>query len=102
MELSVRRERYAMTQSGPETPGFLVAWRVRSLRKQLGLKQDEMVRRLAEQGLEISQATYSRIEVGKSEIVKGANYLVGLATALDCSVTYLLGLTSKPSKWTPD
>lgn len=91
-----------MTQSGPETPGFLVAWRVRSLRKQLGLKQEEMVRRLAGQGLEISQATYSRIEVGKSEIVKGSNYLVGLATALDCSVTYLLGLTSKPSKWTPD
>lgn len=91
-----------MDQRGPETPGFLVAWRVRTMRKQLGLKQDEVVRRMREKGLDLSQATYSRIEVGKSEIVKGANYLVALSEALECTVTYLLGLTSKPSKWTPD
>lgn len=91
-----------MDQRGPETPGFLVAWRVRQLRKELGLKQDEVVRIMREKGVELSQATYSRIEVGKSEIVKGSNYLVALSEALGCSVTYLLGLTSKPSKWTPD
>lgn len=87
---------------GPDTPGFLVAWRVRSLRRFLGMKQDDVVSRMRAEGLDLSTATYSRIEVGKAEIVKGANYLVSLAKALDCSVTFLLGLTTEPSKWNPD
>lgn len=87
---------------GPGSAGHLVSWRARERRKSLSLSQHEVALKMGAEGVDISDATYSRIEIGKNELVKDVNTLIALSRALDCTVTYLVGLTSRYDKWTPD
>jgi transcriptional regulator with XRE-family HTH domain len=71
-----------------------------SRRQDLGLTQAELRDRLERGGVDVSHATVSAWEWGRPRMA--VDQLIGLAGALECSVTYLLGLTAKPDKWTPD
>ncbi len=82
--------------------GHRVSLRARQRRIDLGLTQPQVVEALQLVGVNTSVSSYSRLETGKAELVKCAANLVGLALALDCSVTYLLGLSSQPGEWAPD
>jgi len=76
---------------------------IRRRRKEVELSQDqavEQIKKLA--GLEISVATYSRCETGKTELEHGGVDLLALARGLHCSPTYLLGLTGDPTSWKPE
>lgn len=77
----------------------LVSQRLRARRLALGLTQQQVVTRLGRRGTRTSNRALSGFE-------RGAGLDVGklpeLAAALDCSVTYLLGLTDDPRRWKPD
>jgi transcriptional regulator with XRE-family HTH domain len=81
---------------------YWISRRLRRRRRELGMTQDEMIRRLAEAGLHLSAASLSRAEAGQAQVAKGGLLFVSFARALRCSVTYLLGLTSDPDRWEPD
>lgn len=68
-------------------------------RHELGLTQRDVVERLEILGLATSNRTLSAMEHGQGLDV---GRLPELAIALDCTVTYLLGLTTEPSRWVPD
>ena len=69
---------------------WLCARRLRDRRRELGLTQCEVVERLAALGVESTNRTLSAIEHGQGVDI---GRLPELAVALDCTVTYLLGLT---------
>lgn len=73
--------------------------RIRQRRADLGLTQADVVSRLAQSGLDLTDGSLSNMERGQGLVV---GKLPALAVALECTVTYLLGLTANPGKWTPD
>jgi transcriptional regulator with XRE-family HTH domain len=77
----------------------LCARRIGERRRQLGLTQCDVVERLKTQGLAATNRTLSAMEHGQGVDV---GRLPELAVALDCTVSYLLGLTTEPTRWAPD
>jgi transcriptional regulator with XRE-family HTH domain len=78
---------------------LVVSHRLRARRLQLGLTQKQLVSRLARRGIRTTNKTLSSFEHGAGvDVVR----LPELAAALDCTVTYLLGLTEEPARWEPD
>lgn len=77
---------------------LLITQRLRQRRDDLGLTQKQIVTRLARCGLVTTNRALSSLEHGAGlDVAK----LPELATALDCTVTYLLGLTDDPHSWQP-
>lgn len=80
------------------TRHVLVAQRLRQRRDELGLTQKQIVTRLARCGLRTTNRALSSLEHGSGlDVAK----LPELAEALDCTVTYLIGLTDDPHDWCP-
>ncbi|WP_185443262.1 helix-turn-helix domain-containing protein [Kribbella qitaiheensis] len=78
---------------------LIVSHRLRIRRLQLGLTQKQVVTRLGRRGIRTTNKTLSSFEHGAGvDVVR----LPELAAALDCTVTYLLGLTEEPTHWEPD
>lgn len=78
---------------------LIITQRLRERRDELGLTQKQIVTRLAKCGLRTTNRALSSLEHGAGlDVAK----LPELAIALDCTVTYLLGLTEEPHKWEPD
>ena len=75
------------------------AIRIKERRKELGLTQAEVVQRVSRRGSGLSNQALSAIENGRRLAV---GRLPDLADALDCTVTYLIGLTADPRRWQPD
>lgn len=75
------------------------AIRVRERRRDLGLTQAEVVQRVPRYGSRLTSQALSAIENGRRLTV---GRLPDLAAALDCTVTYLIGLTADPRSWQPD
>jgi transcriptional regulator with XRE-family HTH domain len=75
------------------------AVRIRERRRELGLTQADVVRRVSAHGSRLSNQGLSAIENGRRLAV---GRLPDLAAALECTVTYLLGLTADPRRWEPD
>jgi transcriptional regulator with XRE-family HTH domain len=81
------------------TRQLLIMQRLRERRYELGLTQKQVVTRLARCGLRTTNRALSSLEHGAGlEVAK----LPALAGALDCTVTYLVGLTDDPHRWEPD
>ncbi len=72
------------------------AIRIKERRKQLGLTQAEVVDRVSRHGSRLSNQALSAIENGRRLAV---GRLPDLAAALDCTITYLIGLTADPRRW---
>jgi transcriptional regulator with XRE-family HTH domain len=94
-----------MTASEAERRRFVAArhlaitQRLRQRRDDLGLTQKQIVTRLARCGLQTTNRALSSLEHGAGlDIAK----LPELARALDCTITYLIGLTDDPHQWEPD
>jgi|GEM_PF-2618158 len=84
-------------QAGPRRQ-LLITQRLRQRRTDLGLTQKQVVARLAGSGLRTTNRALSSLEHGAGlEVAK----LPALADALECTVTYLLGLTDDPHRWEP-
>ncbi|MGZ4600144.1 helix-turn-helix domain-containing protein [Oryzihumus sp.] len=78
---------------------MVVSQRLRLRRRALGLTQKQVVTRLARLGVTTTNKAVSSLEHGTGlDLAK----LPELAQALDCSVTWLLGLTDDPVSWSPD
>lgn len=78
---------------------LVVSQRLRERRRTLGLTQNQVVTRLARLGTISTNKALSSLEHGAGlDVTK----LPELARALDCSVTWLLGLTDDPVRWEPD
>ncbi len=96
----------------PMTPGRLTSYeelgahrhlviseRLRARRRDLGLTQKEVVARLRRIGVATTNKALSSLEHGAGlDVCK----LPELARALDCSLTYLVGLNDDPTSWEPD
>jgi transcriptional regulator with XRE-family HTH domain len=78
---------------------LVVSERLRVRRHQLGLTQKQVVTRLRRLGVESTNKALSSLEHGSGLDV---GRLPELAQALDCTVTWLLGLTQDPHRWDPD
>jgi transcriptional regulator with XRE-family HTH domain len=78
---------------------LLVSERLRLRRRQLGLTQKEVVARLRRLGVDTTNKSLSSLEHGAGlDVCK----LPELARALDCTLTYLVGLSADPLRWQPD
>jgi transcriptional regulator with XRE-family HTH domain len=78
---------------------LVVSQRLRERRRALGLTQKQVITRLARLGVTSSNKALSSLEHGSGiDVAK----LPELAAALDCTVTWLLGLTEEPTSWEPD
>ncbi|MEO6886926.1 MAG: helix-turn-helix transcriptional regulator [Jatrophihabitantaceae bacterium] len=78
---------------------LLITQRLRQRRDALGLTQKQVVTRLGRCGLRTTNRALSSLEHGTGlDVAK----LPELAAALDCTVTYLVGLTDDPHQWQPD
>lgn len=78
---------------------MVISERLRARRRDLGLTQKEVVARLRRVGILTTNKAVSSLEHGAGlDVCK----LPELAWALDCSLTYLIGLTTDPAKWQPD
>src|SRR5690349_18658845 len=78
---------------------WLCARRLCERRHQLGLTQLDVVSRLRQEDVPVTNRAISAMENGQAV---DAGRLAALARALECSVTYLLGLTDDPHQWHPD
>jgi transcriptional regulator with XRE-family HTH domain len=78
---------------------WVCARRLSERRHDLGLTQCEVVERLNALGIAATNRTLSAMENGQGVDV---GRLPELAVALDCTITYLLGLTDSPRRWAPD
>jgi transcriptional regulator with XRE-family HTH domain len=78
---------------------YLIGRRLRERRRSLSLTQHEVAARLGELGAATTNKALSSLEHGST---LDAAKLPELARVLECSVTYLLGLTDEPSRWRPD
>lgn len=77
----------------------LISERLRDRRRALGLTQKEVVARLRRIGVATSAKALSALEHGAGlDVAK----LPEIARALECSLTYLVGLTDDPHSWEPD
>jgi transcriptional regulator with XRE-family HTH domain len=81
------------------TRQLLITQRLRERRADLGLTQKQVVTRLARCGVWTTNRALSSLEHGAGIDVAR---LPELAIALDCTVTYLVGLTDDPHRWEPD
>lgn len=78
---------------------LLITHRLRERRSELGLTQKQIVTRLGRVGVHTTNRALSSLEHGTGlDVAK----LPELASALDCTVTYLVGLTDDPHRWEPD
>lgn len=78
---------------------LLITQRLRHRRDELGLTQKQVVTRLGRLGVPTTNRALSSLEHGSGlDIAK----LPELARVLDCTVTYLLGLTDDPHRWDPE
>ncbi|HET9759657.1 MAG TPA: hypothetical protein VFP51_07885 [Nocardioidaceae bacterium] len=78
---------------------LLISERLRLRRRELGLTQKEVVARLRRIGVLTTNKALSSLEHGAGlDVCK----LPEIARALDCSLTYLVGLTEDPRRWEPD
>src|SRR6478736_7938757 len=78
---------------------LLISERLRLRRRELGLTQKEVVARLRRMGVLTTNKALSSLEHGAGlDVCK----LPEIARALDCSLTYLVGLTEDPRSWEPD
>jgi transcriptional regulator with XRE-family HTH domain len=75
------------------------AIRIRERRRELGLTQADVVDRVSAHGSHLSGQALTAIENGRRLAV---GRLPDLAAALECTVSYLLGLTADPDRWEPD
>jgi transcriptional regulator with XRE-family HTH domain len=78
---------------------LLITLRLRERRCELGLTQKQVVTRLGRVGVHTTNRALSSLEHGTGV---DAAKLPELAIALDCTVTYLFGLTDDPHQWEPD
>jgi hypothetical protein len=78
---------------------WVCALQMAERRRHLGLTQQDVVDRLVGLGVGGTNRTLSAMEHGQGIDI---GRLPELAIALECTVTYLLGLTTNPVKWTPD
>ena len=78
---------------------WVCALQLAERRRGLGLTQQDVVDRLAGMGVAATNRSLSAMEHGQGLDV---GRLPELATALECTVTYLLGLTMDPDQWQPD
>ena len=78
---------------------LVVSERLRVRRRALGLTQKEVVARLRRLGVSTTNKSLSSLEHGAGLDV---GKLPELARALDCTLTYLVGLTDDPERWEPD
>lgn len=76
-----------------------VSQRLRERRRMLGLTQKQVTSRLGRLGIASTNKSLSSLEHGAGLDVAR---LPELAAALDCTVTWLLGLTDDPHGWEPD
>ena len=77
----------------------MISERLRGRRRELGLTQKEVVARLRRIGVATSNKALSSLEHGAGlDVCK----LPELARALDCTLTYLVGLNDDPASWEPD
>jgi transcriptional regulator with XRE-family HTH domain len=84
-------------EAGPRRQ-LLITQRLRQRRTDLGLTQKQVVARLARSGLRTTNRALSSLEHGAGlDVAK----LPALADALECTVTYLVGLTDDPHQWEP-
>jgi transcriptional regulator with XRE-family HTH domain len=82
-----------------QTRHLLITQRLRQRRDDLGLTQKQVVTRLGKCGLHTTNRALSSLEHGTGlDVAK----LPELAAALDCTVTYLVGLTDDAHSWIPD
>ena len=91
-----------MTLTSPSDLGatrhLVVSQRLRERRRTLGLTQKQVISRLARLGVLSTNKALSSLEHGSGlDVAK----LPELASALDCSVTWLLGLNDDPHSWEP-
>jgi transcriptional regulator with XRE-family HTH domain len=78
---------------------LVVSERLRLRRRQLGLTQKEVVARMRRLGVGTTNKALSSLEHGAGlDVCK----LPELAQALECTLTYLVGLTADPARWEPD
>lgn len=78
---------------------LVVSERLRRRRHELGLTQKEVGIRLRRLGVNTSNKAVSSLEHGAGlDLCK----LPEVARALDCTLTYLVGLTNDPARWEPD
>lgn len=78
---------------------LLITQRLRHRRCELGLTQKQIVTRLGRLGVVTTNRAVSSLEHGAGlDIAK----LPELAHVLDCTITYLVGLTDDPHSWAPD
>jgi transcriptional regulator with XRE-family HTH domain len=78
---------------------LFIVQRLRQRRCELGLTQKQVVTRLGRTGVHTTNRALSSLEHGSGmDVAK----LPPLAAALDCTVTYLVGLTDDPHRWEPD
>ena len=78
---------------------LVISERLRQRRRELGLTQKEVVARLRRIGVVTTNKALSSLEHGAGlDVCK----LPEIARALDCSLTYLVGLTDDPTSWEPD
>ena len=78
---------------------LVVSERLRLRRRELGLTQKEVVSRLRRIGVATTNKALSSLEHGAGLDV---GKLPEIARALECSLTYLVGLTDDPTSWEPD
>lgn len=78
---------------------WLYAQRLRERRRALGLTQREVVGRLQRRGMQTTNRVLSAMENGRG---LDLGLLPDLCASLECTVTYLLGLTTDPQSWRPD
>jgi transcriptional regulator with XRE-family HTH domain len=78
---------------------LVVSERLRLRRRQLGLTQKEVVARMRRLGVGTTNKALSSLEHGAGlDVCK----LPEIAQALECTLTYLVGLTADPARWEPD
>jgi transcriptional regulator with XRE-family HTH domain len=78
---------------------LVISERLRGRRRELGLTQKEVVARLRRMGVITTNKALSALEHGAGlDVCK----LPEIARALDCTLTYLVGLNDEPSSWEPD
>lgn len=78
---------------------WVCAQRLRERRLALGLTQREVVGRLQRRGVRTTNRALSAMENGRG---LDLGLLPDLSAALECTVTYLLGLAEDPQSWRPD
>jgi hypothetical protein len=85
-------------QSLPRERHWICARRLRERRIVLGLTQLEVADALRGAGLDLGNRALSAMEHGHA---LDLGWLPELAAALDCTTTYLLGMTDDPHDWEP-